>query len=274
MPLCTAAAPPTDKPPYFITTPIYYVNGQPHIGHAYTTLACDVIARFKRLDGHDVLFLTGTDEHGQKVQQSAEAAGETPQAFADRVSDTFRALLPVYNFSCDQFIRTTESRHTAAAQALWRKLLDSGDIYLGEYEGWYSVRDEAFYTEGELVDGLAPTGAPVEWVKESSYAARRAQFVGAQFGAQFRNSARNYPTPHTPLPGTSSSSPSGASRSSAHPRERRLHRSDLAAERGALVHARRAARPLDLADDVHVGRPVPDQPDGGEHIMYVWLDAR
>ena len=189
VPLCTAAAPPAEKPPYFITTPIYYVNGQPHIGHAYTTLACDVIARFKRLDGHDVLFLTGTDEHGQKVQQSAEAAGETPQAFADRVSDTFRALLPVYNFSCDQFIRTTESRHTAAAQALWRKLLDSGDIYLGEYEGWYSVRDEAFYTEGELVDGLAPTGAPVEWVKESSYAARRAQFgaqfVGAQFGAQF-----------------------------------------------------------------------------------------
>ena len=132
VPLCTAAAPPAEKPPYFNTTPIYYVNGQPHIGHAYTTLACDVIARFKRLDGHDVLFLTGTDEHGQKVQQSAEAAGETPQAFADRVSDTFRALLPVYNFSCDQFIRTTESRHTAAAQALWRKLLDSGDIYLGE----------------------------------------------------------------------------------------------------------------------------------------------
>ena len=188
VPLCTAAAPPADKPPYFITTPIYYVNGQPHIGHAYTTLACDVIARFKRLDGHDVLFLTGTDEHGQKVQQSAEAAGETPQAFADRVSDTFRALLPVYNFSCDQFIRTTESRHTAAAQALWRKLLDSGDIYLGEYEGWYSVRDEAFYTEGELVDGLAPTGAPVEWVKESSYAHAAAQFGAQFFGA--RNSAQ------------------------------------------------------------------------------------
>ena len=195
VPLCTAAAPPTDKPPYFITTPIYYVNGQPHIGHAYTTLACDVIARFKRLDGHDVLFLTGTDEHGQKVQQSAEAAGETPQAFADRVSDTFRALLPVYNFSCDQFIRTTESRHTAAAQALWRKLLDSGDIYLGEYEGWYSVRDEAFYTEGELVDGLAPTGAPVEWVKESSYA-------HAARNSARNSSARNSPSAafhHAPL---------------------------------------------------------------------------
>ena len=212
VPLCTAAAPPTDKPPYFITTPIYYVNGQPHIGHAYTTLACDVIARFKRLDGHDVLFLTGTDEHGQKVQQSAEAAGETPQAFADRVSDTFRALLPVYNFSCDQFIRTTESRHTAAAQALWRKLLDSGDIYLGEYEGWYSVRDEAFYTEGELVDGLAPTGAPVEWVKESSYAARRAQF-GAQFVGEFGAIRRAIFRRRSLSAGTSSSSPSGASRS-------------------------------------------------------------
>ena len=204
VPLCTAAAPPAEKPPYFITTPIYYVNGQPHIGHAYTTLACDVIARFKRLDGHDVLFLTGTDEHGQKVQQSAEAAGETPQAFADRVSDTFRALLPVYNFSCDQFIRTTESRHTAAAQALWRKLLDSGDIYLGEYEGWYSVRDEAFYTEGELVDGLAPTGAPVEWVKESSYAHAAAQFFGAQFfGAQFADAARAAALPCRSTPPTS-----------------------------------------------------------------------
>jgi len=153
----------------FITTPIYYVNGQPHIGHVYTSLACDIVARFSRLDGYDVLFLTGTDEHGQKVEQSASAAGKTPQAFADEVSETFRALLPLYDFSCDQFIRTTEQRHKDAAQALWRKLVESGDIYLGEYEGWYSVRDEAFYTEDELVDGKAPTGAPVEWVAESSY---------------------------------------------------------------------------------------------------------
>jgi len=158
-----------EKPPFYVTTPIYYVNGQPHIGHAYTTLACDVLARFKRLDGYEVKFLTGTDEHGQKVEQSATAAGETPIAFADRVSDTFRGLLDTYDFTCDEFIRTTEPRHYEAVQALWRSLVDAGDIYLGAYEGWYSVRDECFYTEEELVDGVAPTGAPVEWVAESSY---------------------------------------------------------------------------------------------------------
>jgi len=162
--------------PRFITTPIYYVNGRPHIGHVYTSLSCDVVARFSRLDGHEVLFLTGTDEHGQKVEQSAQAAGETPQELADRVSDVFRSLLPLYDFSCDQFIRTTEARHKAAAQALWSKLYSSGDIYLGEYEGWYAVRDEAFYTEDELVDGKAPTGAEVEWVAETSYFFRLSRF--------------------------------------------------------------------------------------------------
>ena len=171
-----AAATVDEKPPFYVTTPIYYVNGQPHIGHAYTTLACDVIARFKRLDGHDVKFLTGTDEHGQKVEQSANAAGETPIAFADRVSDVFRGLLDTYDFSTDDFIRTTEPRHRDAVQALWQKLLANGDIYLGAYEGWYSIRDECFYTEDELIDDeknagekVAPTGAPVEWVAESSY---------------------------------------------------------------------------------------------------------
>ena len=167
--VASAALQQDEKPPFFITTPIYYVNGDPHIGHAYTTLACDVVARFKRLDGYDVKFLTGTDEHGQKVEQSATTAGETPQAFADRVSDTFRALLGAYDLSADEFIRTTEPRHREAAQALWTKLAEAGDIYLGAYEGWYSVRDECFYTEDELVDGNAPTGAPVEWVAESSY---------------------------------------------------------------------------------------------------------
>jgi leucyl-tRNA synthetase len=163
----TSAAEPGRKP-YYVTTPIYYVNGEPHIGHAYTTLACDVLARFKRLDGHEVMFLTGTDEHGQKVEQSALAAGETPQAFADRVSASFRELAETYDFSCDQFIRTTEPRHFQAARALWSRLVEAGDIYLGSYEGWYAVRDECFYTEDELVEGRAPTGAPVEWVAESS----------------------------------------------------------------------------------------------------------
>ena len=180
-PICATAAtmppPAADAPPFYITTPIYYVNGQPHIGHAYTTLACDVLARFKRLDGYDVKFLTGTDEHGQKVEQTAVAAGETPIAFANRVSATFRALLDTYDFSCDEFIRTTEPRHYEAVQALWCKLRDAGDIYLGAYEGWYSVRDECFYGEDELVDGKAPTGAPVEWVAESSYFFRLSKYA-------------------------------------------------------------------------------------------------
>jgi methionyl-tRNA synthetase len=154
---------------YFITTPIYYVNDSPHIGHAYTTLSCDVLARFMRLDGCDVHFLTGTDEHGQKVEKSAAAAGLDPQAFTDRVSAEFKALAETLNCSFDNFIRTTEPRHIRSCQALWRKLVDNGEIYLGKYAGWYAVRDEAFYAESELVDGKAPTGADVEWVEEPSY---------------------------------------------------------------------------------------------------------
>ena len=166
---------------YYITTPIYYVNDKPHIGHAYTTLACDVIARFMRLDGRDVMFMTGTDEHGQKVAQSAEAAGIDPLVFCDRVSQNFRDLTPLMNFSNDGFIRTTEERHTKACQAIWQALVDSGDIYLDSYAGWYSVRDEAFYGEDELVDGpngekLSPFGAPVEWVEEPSYFFRLSQW--------------------------------------------------------------------------------------------------
>ena len=154
---------------YYLTTPIYYVNDVPHIGHAYTTLACDVLARFKRLDGFDVLFLTGTDEHGQKVEKAAEAVDMKPQAFTDKVSQNFRDLLPFMNISNDDFIRTTETRHKEAAQAIWYRLMKNGHIYLDKYSGWYSVRDEAYFSEGELVDGKAPTGAPVEWVEEPSY---------------------------------------------------------------------------------------------------------
>jgi len=160
--------------PYYITTPIYYVNDAPHIGHAYTTLACDVIARFKRLDGFDVKFLTGTDEHGQKVENSANAAGIDPQSFTDKVSQNFRDLAETMKFTNNDFIRTTEARHKEACQAIWAKLIDEGQIYLGSYAGWYAVRDEAFYTESELTkspDGkkIAPTGAEVEWVEEPSY---------------------------------------------------------------------------------------------------------
>ena len=159
---------------YYITTPIYYVNDKPHIGHAYTTLACDAIARFMRLDGKDVFFLTGTDEHGQKVAKAAQDAGQDPQAFTDKVSQNFRDLAAAMNFSHDQFIRTTEERHAKASQAIWRAMEKAGDIYIGKYAGWYAVRDEAFYGEDELTKGpdgkkIAPSGAPVEWVEEPSY---------------------------------------------------------------------------------------------------------
>ena len=151
-------------PTYYLTTPIYYVNDKPHIGHAYTTLACDVLARFKRLDGYDVMFLTGTDEHGQKVQDAAEKAAISPQEFTDRVSQNFRDLTSVMNFSNDQFIRTTEPRHYESSRHIWNKLLEAGYIKLDN-----SVRDEAFFAQTELVDGKAPTGAPVEWIEEPSY---------------------------------------------------------------------------------------------------------
>lgn len=157
------------NPTYYITTPIYYVNDKPHIGHAYTTIAADVMARFKRMDGYDVMFLTGTDEHGQKVSKSAENAALDPQVFVDRVSKNFKDLMPILNVTPDRFIRTTEADHKKAAQDMWNRLVASGDIYLGSYSGWYSVRDEAFYAESELVDGKAPTGAPVEWLEEPSY---------------------------------------------------------------------------------------------------------
>lgn len=159
---------------FYITTPIYYVNGAPHLGHAYTSVAADVIARWHRLDGADVFFLTGTDEHGQKVEAAARAAGVDPQTFTDTVAADFRDMARRMNISNDDFIRTTEPRHKAAAQALWRRLEAAGAIYLGAYEGWYAVRDEAFYDEEELTtapDGSkkAPSGAPVEWVVEPSY---------------------------------------------------------------------------------------------------------
>lgn len=153
----------------YITTPIYYVNDKPHIGHAYTTIACDFLARFHRLDGVQVHFLTGTDEHGQKVEKAAEKGGIAPKDFVDAVSENFRSLLTVLQATPDDFIRTTEMRHQSAVETLWRQLEEAGHIYLGSYSGWYAVRDEAFYHESELVQGKAPTGAEVEWVTEPSY---------------------------------------------------------------------------------------------------------
>lgn len=159
---------------FYITTPIYYVNDRPHLGHAYTTIACDVLARFKRLDGYDVKFLTGTDEHGLKVKQAAEKNDIDPQSFTDQVSQHFRDILPVLNLSNDDFIRTTEPRHKQACKALWETLVNNGEIYLDKYAGWYAVRDEQYYGEEELRDGpngkkIAPSGAEVEWMEEESY---------------------------------------------------------------------------------------------------------
>ncbi len=163
------------RPTYYITTPIYYVNDKPHIGHAYTSLACDVMARFKRMQGYDVHFLTGTDEHGQKIEQAATKAGVEPQAFTDEVSKSFRALADDMGYSHNDFIRTTEERHKAGVQALWKRLEDAGTIYEGGYEGWYAVSDEAFYNEDETEvreDGkryAVASGKEVEWVVEPSY---------------------------------------------------------------------------------------------------------
>jgi methionyl-tRNA synthetase len=159
---------------FYITTPIYYVNGAPHIGHAYTSIAADVLARWMRLEGREVFFLTGTDEHGQKVAQAAAAAGMDPQAFVDGLAAEFADMAAKMNISNDDFIRTTEPRHKDGCAALWKVLVDRGEIYLGHYEGWYALRDESFYAEDEIVtrpDGtkVSPFGSPVEWVREPNY---------------------------------------------------------------------------------------------------------
>jgi methionyl-tRNA synthetase len=163
-----------EKRPYYITTAISYPNDAPHIGHAYEAVATDALARFRRLQGRDVFFLTGTDEHGIKMLQTAKAQGITPAELADRNTPKFLDMVRVLNCSNDDFIRTREERHVRACQELWRRMQAAGDIYLDKYAGWYSVRDEAYYDESELKEGadgrkLSPQGTPVEWVEEESY---------------------------------------------------------------------------------------------------------
>ena len=158
---------------FYITTPIYYVNDKPHIGHAYTTISCDIISRYNKLLGNNVYFLTGTDEHGQKVEKAAKAANLDTKDFVDQMSVNFRKLISFLNCDNNDFIRTTEQRHIKSTQAFWQKLVNNNQIYLSNYEGWYSIRDEAFYLENELkkINGkfIAPSGSEVEWVKEESY---------------------------------------------------------------------------------------------------------
>jgi len=163
------------KTPFYITTAISYPNGPPHIGHAYEAIATDAIARFMRLDGYDVYFLTGTDEHGQKMQQTAAREGLTARQLRDRNVPRFEAMVKRLNCSNDDFIHTTEERHHRASIAIWERMQANGDIYLDKYAGWYSVRDEAYYAEGEThLDKqkqriASKTGTPVEWVEEESY---------------------------------------------------------------------------------------------------------
>ncbi|MGH7189074.1 MAG: methionine--tRNA ligase [Acetobacteraceae bacterium] len=228
---------------FYVTTPIYYVNGAPHIGHAYTTIATDVIARWKRLAGDDVFFLTGTDEHGQKVEKAAAAAGLDPQTFTDRVAAQFRAMTALVGASNDDFIRTTEPRHKHACSVLWKILAERGEIYLGEYQGWYAVRDEAFYGESELLPGpagtrLAPTGAPVEWVREPSYFFRLSAWQDRMLA--FYDAHPDFIQPVSRRNELLSFVRSGLT--------------DLSVSRASF----------------RWGIPVPGDPD---HVMYVWLDA-
>ena len=233
----------TEKTPYYLTTPIYYVNDVPHIGHAYTTLACDVLARFMRLDGRKVHFLTGTDEHGQKNEKAAQAEGIDPQAFVDRVSQNFRRLAAAMNYSNDDFIRTTEPRHIKSCQEIWRRLRDNGQIYLGSYAGWYAVRDEAYYGEDELsVDesGVkrAPSGAEVEWVEEPSYFFKLSQWQDRLL--DLYESRPDFILPES-------------------------RRNEM------ISFVKSGLRDLSISRTTFSwGVPVPDDPD---HIMYVWIDA-
>ena len=159
---------------FFITTPIYYPSGEPHIGHAYSSIIADVFARFKRNDGWNVHFLTGTDEHGLKIQKAAEKANLDPLTYCNNISKVFRSLSKKLNLSNDDFIRTTEKRHKVSVNDLWQRLLKSGDIYLSKYKGWYSISDEAYYNEDEIIDKdgkkvSAFSGSLVDWVEEESF---------------------------------------------------------------------------------------------------------
>lgn len=225
--------------PFYVTTPIYYVNDKPHIGHAYTSTACDVLARFHRLLGRRVYFLSGTDEHGQKVETSAQNRGLSPQDFVDEVSVNFRELLDRMNISHDYFVRTTDEAHKEAVRHLWKTLVDKGAIYLGSYEGWYSVRDECYYNESELVDGKAPTGAEVEWVtKEPSYFFKLSEY-------QDRLLQHYEDNPHFIAPES--------------------RRNEV------ISFVKGGLRDLSVSrTSFRWGVPVPDDPD---HVMYVWIDA-
>ncbi|MEM8827678.1 MAG: methionine--tRNA ligase, partial [Pseudomonadota bacterium] len=228
---------------YYITTAISYPNGPPHMGHAYEAIATDAIARYHRLAGRDVFFLTGTDEHGLKIARAAEAAGQAPQAYVDGMAAKFEDMCARLNISHDRFVRTTAPAHYACAQDLWRRMRDAGDIYLDRYEGWYSVRDEAFYDEKELAAGedgttLSPEGTPVEWTVEESYFFRLSAY-------QDRLLAHYEAEPDFIQP---------------------------ASRRNEMMNfVRGGLKDLSISrTSFSWGVPVPDD---DKHVMYVWLDA-
>ncbi|MFN7400049.1 MAG: methionine--tRNA ligase, partial [Sandaracinobacter sp.] len=228
---------------YFVTTAISYPNGRPHIGHAYEVIATDWLARFARLDGRETFFMTGTDEHGLKIAQAARKAGVPPKQFVDDMVQCFKGMCAQLDISEDRFIRTTDADHKAVCQALWQKMEAAGDIYLDRYEGWYSVRDEAYYDAEELVvadDGtkLAPTGTEVSWTVEESWFFRLSRF-------------------QKPLLKLYAEQPDFVQPSN------RLN------EMRAFVQ--RGLKDLSISrTSFDWGVPVPGSPD---HVMYVWMDA-
>ena len=231
------------RPTFYLTSAIPYANGAPHIGHAYERIASDAITRFKRLDGYDVLALSGMDEHGQKMQQNAAREGVTPQALADRTAAQFGAMAALLDVGTDDVVRTTQPRHALASQAIWSRMAAKGDIYLDTYSGWYSVRDEAYFDEDELSrdaagTALAPTGAPVEWVEERSYFFRLSAYQDrllALYAAQ-----PEFVTPDK-------------------------YRNEI------VSFVSRGLKDFSISRTTFSwGVPVPGDP---EHVMYVWVDA-
>ena len=239
----TYANPVMAKPSFYITTAIAYPNGAPHIGHAYEAIATDAIARFMRLDGNDVYFLTGTDEHGQKMQQTANKEGMTPGELVECNVPRFQAMVERMECSNDDFIRTTEKRHHRSSAAIWERMEKAGDIYLSKYAGWYSVRDEAFYDESETTvtqagERMGPQGTPVEWVEEESYFFKLSSYQDKLLDLYKRQ-------PDFVLP------------------KERLN--EVASfVRGGLQDLSISRTTFDW------GIPVPGNP---KHIMYVWVDA-
>ena len=234
----------TEPTPYYITTAISYPNGRPHIGHAYEVIATDAMARFKRLDGYDVRFLTGTDEHGQKMQQTADKEGIGVRDLADRNAAVFKDMQSALNISLDRFIRTTDADHLEAAQAIWKRMEAAGDIYLDSYAGWYSVRDEAYYGEDETeerADGVRyaiASGTPVEWTEEQTYFFRLSEYRERLLAHYEQNPSFIGPV---------------------------QRRNEVASfVRGELRDLSISRTTFDW------GLPVPGDP---KHVMYVWVDA-